>query len=226
MSIRVVLVAILSAALLIVGCSGNDPEPTVSGSEVTPSASVSTLPTGNAASATPTAAVPPSTPAPQAQATGPDSSSTPATSPATTSTPAPAVAPGAATPPATTGAAAAPSITPYSVDQLFAAGGGGCGSSLSPTADQSTLLYYRGLEGGGLFGIDGQVVELPLTQSSGEEYYSGYESMTFSDDTTTATVTLRFGEDAGPETRALDGDITITRGGVSTSASGPGSAGC
>lgn len=70
----------------------------------------------------------------------------------------------------------------FGADELFAAGGGGCGMSLKPvdTSWQDGIIFFHGLENDSAFMvIDDTMVELTRTAAKGEAFYGQQTEQTF-----------------------------------------------
>ena len=81
-----------------------------------------------------------------------------------------------------TASSSPPEVTPFTLDDLFEQGDGGCGMSLlqSGAAPGQGFLFFNGLgDKAALMKINGEWVRLQRTATSGEEFYGQATSQTF-----------------------------------------------
>lgn len=124
-------------------------------------------------------------------------------------------------------------LQPYSRDELFATGSGGCGMSLwraESDVDRGAVLFSGIGEGPQLLmKINGRFVAFERIEGSGEEFYGQFAEQRFrnlnGDIEVVTQVTL--GQKGEIESVAIDGGtVTLTQNGVSQEIAVKGDAGC
>ncbi|MGF1534950.1 MAG: hypothetical protein ACFB4J_00510 [Elainellaceae cyanobacterium] len=133
---------------------------------------------------------------------------------------------------ATAATSGTPTVGDFSTDELFAAGGGGCGMSLWKAGDdprEGGFIFFNGLDGTALMRIDGEMVSLTRDQTTGEEFYGQFTSQTFiaPDDSLSATTNVVLGEPGEIESVAIpSGTLILQAGNAVTEIPVVGDAGC
>ncbi len=128
--------------------------------------------------------------------------------------------------------AAMPAVDTFTTNELFAAGGGGCGMSLwraDAEPREEGFLFFSGLEGSAMMRFDGELVALERDETTGEEFYGQYTSQTFvaPDDSLSATANVVLGEPGEIESVAIPaGTLLIQAGSATTEIPVTGDAGC
>lgn len=132
----------------------------------------------------------------------------------------------------TASAMTAVNIGKFTSDELFEAGGGGCGMSLN-TVDgnwQEGGLFFHGIEDEPAFmKIDGNLVQLTRTAAQGESFYGQRTEQTFtnSDGTFLVEVMVTLGEPGEIESVTIpEGMMMIDQGGTQVEFPVEGDAGC
>lgn len=126
-----------------------------------------------------------------------------------------------------------PEVGTFSTDELFAAGGGGCGMSLwqaETNPQQSGFLFFGGLKDSPAFIVfDGKMTELSKIAAEGEKFYGQQTSQIFAtkDNAIAVKVTVNLGEKGESESVSIrSGTIAITVGDKTQELSVVGDAGC
>jgi hypothetical protein len=118
----------------------------------------------------------------------------------------------------------------FTGDELFAAGGGGCGMTLGSAARPGELrgLFFSNTNGAALIKLDGRMTWLTRVASRGELFYGQQPSQTYvsRDGSLKVEVTVELGE-ASDEVIAIPaGTVRIERAARSLSLPVRGDAGC
>lgn len=124
-------------------------------------------------------------------------------------------------------------VQPYSGDELFAAGGGGCGMSLwrAEGSYQDSSVLFSGFGEGPqlLMKLDGKFVAFERIEGSGKEFYGQFAQQRFRDLAGNIEVTtdVELGAEGEIESVAIDkGRVVITQDEVSQEIAVKGDAGC
>ncbi|PSR14330.1 hypothetical protein C8255_24265 [filamentous cyanobacterium CCP3] len=127
-------------------------------------------------------------------------------------------------------------VNSFTVDELFAQGGGGCGMTLWPQSEGSPLegfLFFNGLapppdDGFTLMKINGEFVRFRRTAAAGEEFYGQQTSQTFvsQGDDMRLQVETTLGEPGEIESIAVEGTLQLQQNGDTLTIPVQGDAGC
>ncbi|MGK7937063.1 MAG: hypothetical protein AB4206_14920 [Xenococcaceae cyanobacterium] len=121
----------------------------------------------------------------------------------------------------------------FTTDELFEAGGGGCGMSLwkpETNPQKDGLLFFHGLEDAMSFMVfDGKMAKLNRTNSSGEDFYGQKTDQTFITEDNKITVEVKITPGAAGEIESVSipsGTITVITEGQTQELPVVGDAGC
>ncbi|MBE9109386.1 hypothetical protein IQ273_08145 [Nodosilinea sp. LEGE 07298] len=127
-------------------------------------------------------------------------------------------------------------VNSFTVDELFAQGGGGCGMTLWQQSEGSPsegFLFFNGLaqpsgDGFTLMKINGEFVRFSRTAAAGEEFYGQQTSQTFvsQDDDIQLQVDTALGEPGEIESVAVEGTLQLQQDGDTVEIPVQGDAGC
>ncbi len=132
----------------------------------------------------------------------------------------------------TASALTAVNIGKFTSDELFEAGGGGCGMSLKTVNGnwQEGGLFFHGIENEPAFmKIDGNLVQLTRTAAQGESFYGQQTQQTFTngDGTFLVEVLVTLGEPGEIESVNIpEGMMMVDQGGTQVEIPVEGDAGC
>ncbi len=126
--------------------------------------------------------------------------------------------------------------TTFTVDELFAQGGGGCGMSLWQQSDGSLpegVLFFNGLaqppgDGFTLMKINGEFVRFQRTAAAGKEFYGQQTAQTFvgQEDDIQLQVDTTLGQPGEIESVAVEGTLQLQQNGDTLTIPVQGDAGC
>ncbi|WP_156119876.1 hypothetical protein [Leptolyngbya sp. KIOST-1] len=132
--------------------------------------------------------------------------------------------------------ATAPEVESFTVDELFAQGGGGCGMTLwerTGGPPEGGFVFFNGLpqpsgDGFTLMKLDGEFVRFRRTEATGPEFYGQQTSQTFvsQDDTLQLQVETTLGEPGEIESVAVEGTLQLEQNGDTLEIPVEGDAGC
>ena len=124
-----------------------------------------------------------------------------------------------------------PQIESFTTDELFEAGGGGCGMSLwSEASEVRSFLLFNGVDDDSmLMKIDGEFVKFRRTDFAGEAFYGQYPSQTFLSEDGTIRVEVNIKQGAAGEIESVaisEGRLRLERDGNKVEFAVAGDAGC
>lgn len=127
-------------------------------------------------------------------------------------------------------------VNAFTVDELFAQGGGGCGMTLWRQSDappREGFLFFNGLpqpsgDGFTLMKINGEFVRFQRTEAAGEEFYGQQTSQTFisQEDDIQLQVDTTLGQPGEIESVAVEGTLQLRQNGDTLAIPVQGDAGC
>lgn len=129
-----------------------------------------------------------------------------------------------------------PVIDRFTLDELFAQDGGGCGMTLWHRDDalrSPEYLFFNGLaqpstDAVALMKLDGEFIRFRRIAASGDEFYGQQTSQTFAspDDAIKLQVDVTLGEPGEIESVSVEGTLQLQQNGAMTEISVLGDAGC
>ncbi|PSN11558.1 hypothetical protein C7293_23775 [filamentous cyanobacterium CCT1] len=127
-------------------------------------------------------------------------------------------------------------VDSFTVDELFAQGGGGCGMTLWQQSEGSPpegFIFFNGMaqppdDGFTLMKINGEFVRFQRTAAAGEEFYGQQTAQTFvsQDDDLQLQVDTTLGEPGEIESIAVEGTLQLQQNGDTLTIPVQGDAGC